>query len=106
MPKKFGSTIVLPNFKFCPKHCYRFNQNNILEVLFKLNRLDFTELVAALKGGSSKGVGFKPIKPGNFDGVQDRKVVDAWLAKMEEYLPQITKRYWMKEKINKYKFIL
>jgi hypothetical protein len=27
-----------------------------LEVLFKMNRPDFNELVAALKGGSSKGV--------------------------------------------------
>jgi hypothetical protein len=33
-------------------------------------------LVVALKGGSSKGVGFKPAKPGNFDEVWDRKVVD------------------------------
>jgi hypothetical protein len=33
-----------------------------LEVLFKMNRLDFTELVAALKGRSSKGVGFKLAK--------------------------------------------
>ncbi len=56
-----------------------------LEVLFKMNRLSFTELVAALKGGSSKGVGFKPTKPRNFDGVQDQKVVDAWLAEMEDY---------------------
>jgi hypothetical protein len=29
-----------------------------------MNRLDFNELVAALKGGSSKGVEFKPAKPG------------------------------------------
>jgi hypothetical protein len=42
-----------------------------LEVLLKMNRLDFTELVAALKGGSSKGVGFKPARPGNFDGARD-----------------------------------
>jgi hypothetical protein len=48
-----------------------------LEVLFKMNRPDFTELVAALKGGSSKGVGFKPARPGNFDGARDRKVVYA-----------------------------
>jgi hypothetical protein len=34
-----------------------------------MNRPDFTELVAALKGGSSKGVGFKFVKPRNFDGV-------------------------------------
>jgi hypothetical protein len=29
-----------------------------------MNRPDFNELVAALKGGSSKGVEFKPAKPG------------------------------------------
>jgi hypothetical protein len=40
-----------------------------LEVIFKMNKLDFTELVAALKGGSSKGVGFKLAKHGNFDGI-------------------------------------
>jgi hypothetical protein len=50
-----------------------------------MNRPDFIELVATLKGGSSKGVGFKPAKPGNFDKIQDLKVVDAWLAKMEDY---------------------
>ncbi len=48
-----------------------------LEVLLKMNRPDFSELVATLKGGSSKGVGFQPAKYGNFDGVRDRKVVDA-----------------------------
>jgi hypothetical protein len=47
-----------------------------------MNRSDFTELVIALKGRSSKGVGFKPIKPRNFDGVRDQKVVDAWLVEM------------------------
>jgi len=57
-----------------------------LEVLLKMNRPNFNELVAALKGGSSKGVEFKPVRPGNFDGARDRKVVDAWLAKMEDYL--------------------
>jgi hypothetical protein len=50
-----------------------------------MNRPNFTELVTTLKGRSLKDVGFKPIKPRNFDGVQDRKVVDAWLAKMEDY---------------------
>jgi hypothetical protein len=50
-----------------------------------MNRIDFTELVVALKGGSSKSVGFKPAKLGNFDGIQDWKVVDVWLAKMEDY---------------------
>jgi hypothetical protein len=48
-----------------------------LEVLLKMNRPNFTELVVALKGGSLKGVGFKLAKLGNFDGVRDRKVVDA-----------------------------
>jgi len=51
-----------------------------------MNRPDFNELVAALKGGSLKGVGFEPTKPGNFDGVRYEKVVDVWLAKMEDYL--------------------
>jgi hypothetical protein len=58
-----------------------------LEILLKMNRPDFTKLVAALKGGSSKGVGFKPIKLKNFDKVRDQKVVHAWIAKMEDYLP-------------------
>jgi hypothetical protein len=57
-----------------------------LEVLLKMNRPDFSELVTTLKGGSSKGVEFKPTRPGNFDGARDRKVVDAWLAEMEDYL--------------------
>jgi hypothetical protein len=34
-----------------------------------MNRLDFTKLVVALKGGSSKGVGFKHAKLGNFDRI-------------------------------------
>jgi hypothetical protein len=51
-----------------------------------MNRPNFTKLVAALKRGSSNGVGFKLVKLGNFDGVQNWKVVDAWLAKMEDYL--------------------
>jgi hypothetical protein len=51
-----------------------------------MNRLDFSELVAALKGGSSKSARFQPVKPGNFDGVCDRKVVDAWLVEMEDYI--------------------
>jgi hypothetical protein len=45
-----------------------------------MNRPDFSELVVTLKGGSLKGVGFQPVKPRNFDGVQNKKVVDAWLA--------------------------
>jgi hypothetical protein len=57
-----------------------------LEVLLKMNRLDFSELVVALKGGPSKNPGYQPVKPENFDGACDRKVVDAWLAEMEDYL--------------------
>jgi hypothetical protein len=38
-----------------------------------------------LKGSSSKGVGFKPVKLRNFDEVQEQKVVDAWLTEMEDY---------------------
>jgi hypothetical protein len=57
-----------------------------LEVLFKMNRPDFSELVAALKTGTSKGERFQRAKPGNFDGAHDRKVVDAWLAEMEDYI--------------------
>jgi len=50
-----------------------------------MNRPDFIELVTALKGRSSKGVGFKLAKPRNFDKIRDQKVVDDWLAKMEDY---------------------
>ncbi len=39
-----------------------------LEVLLKMNRPDFGELVAALKSGTSKNERFQPAKPGNFDG--------------------------------------
>jgi len=46
------------------------------EVLFKMNRPDFSELVAAFKGGSSKNARFQPAKLENFDGARDRKVVD------------------------------
>jgi hypothetical protein len=57
-----------------------------LEVLLKMNRPDFGELVAALKTGASKSERFQLAKPGNFDGARDRKVVDAWLAKMDDYI--------------------
>jgi len=57
-----------------------------LEVLLKMNRPDFTKLVVALKGGSSKGVGFQPTKPRKFDGIENRKVVDVWLVEMEDYI--------------------
>jgi hypothetical protein len=57
-----------------------------LEVLLKMNRPDFSELVIAFKGGANKDARFQPAKPGNFNGARDRKVVDAWLAEMEDYL--------------------
>jgi hypothetical protein len=43
-------------------------------------------LVAALKMGTSKGERFQPAKLENFDNARDRKVVDAWLVKMEDYI--------------------
>ncbi len=51
-----------------------------------MNRPDFSELVAAFKGGSSKNASFQPAKPRNFNGTYDRKVVDAWLTEMEDYI--------------------
>ncbi len=57
-----------------------------LEVLLKMGRPDFGELVATLKTGAAKGERFQPAKPGNFDGARDRKVVDAWLAEMDDYI--------------------
>jgi len=57
-----------------------------LEVLLKMNRPDFSKLVVALKGRSSKGVGFQPTKPGKFDRIRNRKVVDVWLEEMEDYI--------------------
>jgi hypothetical protein len=57
-----------------------------LEVVLKMNRLDFGELVAALKTGTTKGERFQPAKPGNFNGARDQKVVDVWLAEMEDYI--------------------
>jgi hypothetical protein len=56
-----------------------------LEVLFKMNRLDFSELVATLKGGASKDARFQSTKPENFYGARNRKVMDAWLTEMEDY---------------------
>jgi hypothetical protein len=35
-----------------------------LEVLLKMNRHDFSELVAVLKGGTSKDAKFQPLNPG------------------------------------------
>jgi hypothetical protein len=57
-----------------------------LEVLLKMGRPDFGELVAALKKGAAKGERFQPAKPGNFDCARDHKVVDVWLAEMDDYL--------------------
>jgi hypothetical protein len=42
-----------------------------LEILLKMNRHDFNELVAAFKGGSSKNAGYQLAKPGNFNGARD-----------------------------------
>jgi len=54
-----------------------------LEVLLKMSRRDFSELVVALKMGAAKDERYQPAKPGNFDGVCDRKVVNAWFAEMD-----------------------
>jgi len=51
-----------------------------------MNRPDFNELIAALKGVSSKNAGFQLAKLENFNGARDRKVVDVCLAEMEDYL--------------------
>jgi hypothetical protein len=57
-----------------------------LEVLLKMNRPDYGELVAALKMGTSKGERFQPARLGHFDGARDRKVMDAWFVEMDDYL--------------------
>jgi len=57
-----------------------------LEVLLKMGRPDFGELVATLKTGAAKGERFQSAKPRNFNGARDRKVVDAWLVEMDDYL--------------------
>jgi len=57
-----------------------------LEALLKMGRPDFGELVAAFKTGAAKGERFQSAKPGNFDGAHGRKVMDAWLAEMDNYL--------------------
>jgi hypothetical protein len=57
-----------------------------LEVLLKMNRPDFGELVAALKSGTSKSERFQLAKPRNFDDARDRKVVDAWFLEMDDYI--------------------
>jgi hypothetical protein len=41
-----------------------------------MNTLNFIKLVKTFKSGSSKSVRFKPAKLGNFDGVQNEKVMD------------------------------
>jgi hypothetical protein len=57
-----------------------------LEILLNMSRPNFGVLVAALKTRAAKGERFQPAKPGNFDGARDCKVVDAWLAEMDNYL--------------------
>ncbi len=68
-----------------PRSSVLFTQKQ-LEVFLKMGRPDFGELVAVLKTGAAKGERFQPAKPENFDGARDRKVVDAWLAEMDDYL--------------------
>jgi len=51
-----------------------------------MNKPNFNELVVTFKGRASKDAKFQPVKPGNFDGAHDRKVVDVWVAEMEDYL--------------------
>jgi hypothetical protein len=52
-----------------------------------MNRPDFTKLVVALKGRSSKGVGFQPVKPRNFNEIRESESCRClWLAEMEDYL--------------------
>jgi hypothetical protein len=57
-----------------------------LEILLKMNRPNFGELVVTLKTRTSKGERFQLAKPGNFDGARDQKVVNSWLVEMEDYL--------------------
>ncbi len=57
-----------------------------LEVVLKMNRPDFSELVTTFKARPLKGVGSQPTKPRNFDGIRNQKVVDVWLAEMEDYI--------------------
>jgi len=45
-----------------------------LEVLLKMGRPNFGELVAALKTGAAKGERFQLAKLGNFDGACDRRL--------------------------------
>jgi hypothetical protein len=45
-----------------------------LEALLKMNRPDFSELVAAFKGGASKDARLQPAKPENFDGAATKRL--------------------------------
>jgi hypothetical protein len=53
-----------------------------LEVLLKMNRPDFNELVATLKGGASKDARFQPAQPGNFDGSRNRRL---WMFGLQKW---------------------
>jgi hypothetical protein len=44
MPKKFTFAIVMPNFKFCEKYLYKFNLNNMMNMLSKIVRKKKTTL--------------------------------------------------------------
>jgi hypothetical protein len=74
------------------RNSVQFTQEQ-LEVLLKMGRPDFGELVVALKTRAAKGERFQPAKPGNFDGAHDCKVVDAWLAEMDDYIHPETKEH-------------
>jgi hypothetical protein len=50
-----------------------------LEVLLKMGRPDFGELVAVFKTGVAKGERIQPAKLENFDGARDCKVVDDYI---------------------------
>ncbi len=45
-----------------------------LEAFLKMNRPDFSELVAAFKGGASKDARLQPAKPENFDGAATKRL--------------------------------
>jgi hypothetical protein len=69
--KKTVTTMMIMKMKMIDQPIVVLFTPKQLEVLLKMNRPDFTKLVEALKGRSSKSVGFKPVKPRNFDGVQN-----------------------------------
>jgi len=57
-----------------------------LEILLKMNRPDFSELVVALKGGASKDVMFQPAKLGNSMMFVTERLWALGLQRWEDYL--------------------